>query len=269
MLVLAGKARAENPFLTAFDRQKLVEAVPAERVRLKRKSNNKATFKDSVRIKVILHQSYIGAHPAARIDGSGNLIGLLPLTQTRSNGDSRKEILSYPFSQYLRYDIDYRQYIKTGRESKIAWRALAGIGFPYGNSLSLPYVAHALPPAPDRRRGMLAIALDHARTRVGIPRDAQPVAPEPDALARDHRGVLVGGAEVELRRHVEVALGIGGVGEAQRGGAGIDLLDVDLRRLGWNVVGLLVALAARGQRECASRHRSVRRRDRYAVLRRV
>jgi hypothetical protein len=41
---LAGTARAENPFLTAFGRQKLVEAVPAERVRLKRKSNNKITF---------------------------------------------------------------------------------------------------------------------------------------------------------------------------------------------------------------------------------
>ncbi|WP_088032987.1 hypothetical protein [Evansella clarkii] len=38
----AGKAwEAENPFLTAFSRQKLVEAVPAERVRLKRKSNSK------------------------------------------------------------------------------------------------------------------------------------------------------------------------------------------------------------------------------------
>ncbi|UTR08936.1 hypothetical protein MM300_13440 [Evansella sp. LMS18] len=41
---LAGKAGAENPFLTAFSREKLVEAVPAERVRLKRKSNNKVTF---------------------------------------------------------------------------------------------------------------------------------------------------------------------------------------------------------------------------------
>jgi hypothetical protein len=30
----AGIARAENPFLTSFSRQKLVEAVPAERVRL-------------------------------------------------------------------------------------------------------------------------------------------------------------------------------------------------------------------------------------------
>ncbi|WP_218190719.1 hypothetical protein [Evansella clarkii] len=41
---LAGITRAENPFLTAFIRQKLVEAVPAERVYLKRKSNNKVTF---------------------------------------------------------------------------------------------------------------------------------------------------------------------------------------------------------------------------------
>jgi hypothetical protein len=44
MLVLAGIARAENPFLTEFSRQKLVEAVPAECVRLKRKLNDKITF---------------------------------------------------------------------------------------------------------------------------------------------------------------------------------------------------------------------------------
>jgi hypothetical protein len=45
MLVLAGKAwKAENLFLTTFSRQKLVEAVPAERVRLKRESNNRVTI---------------------------------------------------------------------------------------------------------------------------------------------------------------------------------------------------------------------------------
>ncbi|WP_169911197.1 hypothetical protein [Evansella clarkii] len=48
---LAGKAwEAENPFLTAFSRQKLVEAVPAECVRLKRKSDNKLIFLDKVPI---------------------------------------------------------------------------------------------------------------------------------------------------------------------------------------------------------------------------
>jgi hypothetical protein len=44
MLVPAGTVRAENPFLTAERRQKLVEAVSAEHVRLKRKSNNKVTL---------------------------------------------------------------------------------------------------------------------------------------------------------------------------------------------------------------------------------
>ncbi|WP_167553090.1 hypothetical protein [Evansella clarkii] len=45
MLVPAGKVQAENPFLTAFSRQKkLVEAARAERVGLKRKSNKKVTF---------------------------------------------------------------------------------------------------------------------------------------------------------------------------------------------------------------------------------
>ncbi|UTR11315.1 hypothetical protein MM300_03005 [Evansella sp. LMS18] len=44
MLVLAGIAQAENPFLTAFSRKKLVEAVPAESVRLKRKIEQQSNF---------------------------------------------------------------------------------------------------------------------------------------------------------------------------------------------------------------------------------
>ncbi|WP_139368288.1 hypothetical protein [Evansella clarkii] len=54
---LAGKARAENPFLTASAGQKLVEAVPAERVRLKRKSNNQVTkIMSSSKLKIVNYE---------------------------------------------------------------------------------------------------------------------------------------------------------------------------------------------------------------------
>ncbi|WP_218190704.1 hypothetical protein [Evansella clarkii] len=39
-----GKSTSLKSILTAFSRKKYVEAGPAERVRLKRKSNNKVTF---------------------------------------------------------------------------------------------------------------------------------------------------------------------------------------------------------------------------------
>ncbi len=64
----------------------------------------------------------------------------------------------------------------------------------------------------------------------------------------------LGGAEVELRRHVEIALGVGGVGQTHRRAAGVDLLHIDLRCLVRNDIGLL-APAAGAQRERADRGR--------------
>lgn len=50
------------------------------------------------------------------------------------------ELNGVPVSQYTRTDLDFRQYWSTGRESKVVTRIFMGVGLPYGNSLSMPYL---------------------------------------------------------------------------------------------------------------------------------
>ena len=55
-----------------------------------------------------------------------------------SNDATTYEFLKQPFSQFARFDIDFRHYLKLGKTSSLASRLLAGIGVPYGNSDVLP-----------------------------------------------------------------------------------------------------------------------------------
>ncbi|QEE50463.1 BamA/TamA family outer membrane protein [Flavobacterium alkalisoli] len=48
--------------------------------------------------------------------------------------------LNVPFSQYAKTEHEFRYFMRLGRDSKIATRAIVGIGVPYGNSSELPYV---------------------------------------------------------------------------------------------------------------------------------
>lgn len=61
------------------------------------------------------------------LDISGSLPGLNNLIKT-------------PFSQYFRIENDFRHYLKVGLGSQLATRLIAGYGYSYGNSSSLPYV---------------------------------------------------------------------------------------------------------------------------------
>ncbi len=72
------------------------------------------------------------------IDLSGNIIGLL--TGANVKDGKAKNIFNAQFSQYVKFEGDVRRYFKLS--SKAAWanRIIVGLGVPYGNSLSLPYV---------------------------------------------------------------------------------------------------------------------------------
>ncbi|MDP3469421.1 MAG: BamA/TamA family outer membrane protein [Daejeonella sp.] len=61
------------------------------------------------------------------VDISGNLPGL-------------NSLISTPFSQFFRFENDFRHYLKLGLKSQIASRLIAGYGHSYGQSVSLPYV---------------------------------------------------------------------------------------------------------------------------------
>lgn len=44
-----------------------------------------------------------------------------------------------PYSQYIKLDIDFRQYFPIGKKQTFVYRLFAGYGLPYGNSTVLPY----------------------------------------------------------------------------------------------------------------------------------
>ena len=75
-------------------------------------------------------------------DPSGNLVGLIHnLTSgEKKSPENPAKLFGSPVSQYLRFRIDARYYLKTGKEAKIATRLHGGVGFPYGNSTVMPYV---------------------------------------------------------------------------------------------------------------------------------
>jgi outer membrane protein assembly factor BamA len=71
------------------------------------------------------------------IDLSGNTLGLL---SRDLNGDGLKQLLNVPFSQYLKFTVDLRNYWKLKEKSYWVNRLVLGYGYAYGNSSSLPFV---------------------------------------------------------------------------------------------------------------------------------
>ncbi len=75
------------------------------------------------------------------VDLSGNLLfpvsGLLGVNK---NDAGEFTYLGQGFAQYTKADIDLRYYRRFAKGRRLATRLLAGIGIPYGNSSSLPYL---------------------------------------------------------------------------------------------------------------------------------
>ena len=74
-------------------------------------------------------------------DVSGNLLNALQSATGAEKPveDKPRTIFGQPYSQYVRVDNDFRYYFNFGKESQIVTRLSAGIGYPYGNSSTLPY----------------------------------------------------------------------------------------------------------------------------------
>lgn len=72
------------------------------------------------------------------IDLAGTIAGLVSGADAKAG--KQKEIFGVPFSQYAKMEHDFRFYRKVGDKSMIATRAIAGVGYPYGNSTTIPYV---------------------------------------------------------------------------------------------------------------------------------
>ncbi|WP_036679107.1 translocation and assembly module lipoprotein TamL [Daejeonella oryzae] len=72
------------------------------------------------------------------VDLAGNILGLLQKADY-TTGDTAT-LFGARYSQYAKIDGDLRYYFKTGTNSKIASRLIAGLGYPYGNSSELPFI---------------------------------------------------------------------------------------------------------------------------------
>jgi outer membrane protein insertion porin family len=76
------------------------------------------------------------------IDVAGNSVHLVqnivkeePATEERPHS-----IAGVAYSQFSRVDVDYRHYYRPSPKTRLVGRFMAGVGAPYGNSRTLPYV---------------------------------------------------------------------------------------------------------------------------------
>ncbi|WP_165784648.1 translocation and assembly module lipoprotein TamL [Solitalea longa] len=74
----------------------------------------------------------------ANVDVSGNLIGLL--SPGKESADKPGTIFGTPYAQYARFYLDGRNYWNLNPNITWASRIFMGLGYAYGNSLSMPYV---------------------------------------------------------------------------------------------------------------------------------
>lgn len=79
------------------------------------------------------HSIFFGAN----LDFSGGGINLLNKIVGSSNAD---QFLGFNYAQYNKGDFDFRYYLRFSNEKVIATRLFGGVGLPYGNSVSLPFV---------------------------------------------------------------------------------------------------------------------------------
>lgn len=76
-----------------------------------------------------------------KLEVAGNILGLIQPKGTSSGvttGDQRT-IFKAPFSQFVKFDFDVRKYFSFGKQT-LAMRQFIGLGIPYGNSNSMPFI---------------------------------------------------------------------------------------------------------------------------------
>jgi outer membrane protein assembly factor BamA len=73
------------------------------------------------------------------IDWSSNIIGLATGADIKKTG-TQKTIFTVPFSQYIRGEVDFRHYLSFSRTTILASRLTGGIGYAWGNSVTMPFV---------------------------------------------------------------------------------------------------------------------------------
>lgn len=75
------------------------------------------------------------------VDISANLLGLI--TGADIAKGKQIDVIGTPFSQYDRFEVDFRHYLRVGsgaNPSELASRIFAGVGLAWGNSTTMPFI---------------------------------------------------------------------------------------------------------------------------------
>lgn len=90
------------------------------------------------------------------IETAGNIIYAgFKAANTKAQNDSIYYIFKKPFSQYFRFEVDWRNYFKIRQHGMFAVRTFLGTGVPYGNSYALPFIKQFFVGGPNSLRGFL------------------------------------------------------------------------------------------------------------------
>jgi outer membrane protein assembly factor BamA len=75
-----------------------------------------------------------------RLESSGNILrGVMAAAQAKKDTNNSYRILGIPFSQYLKYEVDYRKYWQVNNFSTLVARVHHGLGYPLLNLGVLPF----------------------------------------------------------------------------------------------------------------------------------
>ncbi|MBU0763650.1 MAG: BamA/TamA family outer membrane protein [Bacteroidetes bacterium] len=74
------------------------------------------------------------------IETAGNVFALYDKVAGNTVPGETNKLFEIEYAQYLKYDFDFSIHQIINPENKIVYHALAGIGYPYGNSAVMPFV---------------------------------------------------------------------------------------------------------------------------------
>jgi outer membrane protein insertion porin family len=77
----------------------------------------------------------------AKIDVAGNLIHALQGKRFQQDStNDQGTVLGSPYSQFTKGEVDGRHYLQISEKSKFVTRLNVGVGYAYGNSVTMPYI---------------------------------------------------------------------------------------------------------------------------------
>lgn len=74
------------------------------------------------------------------IETSGNLLsGITNIVNGKRNAESQYTFCGIAYAQYVKGDIDYARSVRIDKNNSVAFHAVVGVAYPYGNSKILPF----------------------------------------------------------------------------------------------------------------------------------